>query len=94
MQFHNYGHSVHHGLETTSGRFHIALLNAAYVAADQINKAADLLPGVELEVVAVNSSLCGQPKGSETSALVEFTREVYKERQCGECLPPSLFPHI
>ena len=23
VQFHNYGHSVHHGLETTSGRFHI-----------------------------------------------------------------------
>ena len=64
----------------------LEILPAAYVAADQINTAAGLLPGVELEVVAVNSSLCGQPKGSETSALVEFTREVFKKRQCGECL--------
>ena len=64
----------------------LEILPAAYVAADQINTAAGLLPGVELEVVAVNSSLCGQPKGSETSALVEFTREVFKERQSGECL--------
>ena len=56
------------------------------MAADHINRAAGLLPGVELEVLAVNSSLCGQPKGSETSALVEFTREVFKERQSGECL--------
>ena len=64
----------------------LEILPAAYVASDQINNAAGLLPGVELEVVAVNSSLCGQPKGSETSALVEFTKEVYKERQCGECL--------
>ena len=64
----------------------LEILPAAYVAADQINRAAGLLPGVELEVVAVNSSLCGQPKGSETSALVEFTKEVFKKRQCGECL--------
>ena len=64
----------------------LEILPAAYVAADHINRAAGLLPGVELEVVAVNSSLCGQPKGSETSALVEFTREVFKERKGGECL--------
>ena len=64
----------------------LEILPAAYVAADHINRAAGLLPGVELEVVAVNSSLCGQPKGSETSALVEFTREIFKERQSGECL--------
>ena len=78
MEWQLYSHSAwDRGLE---------ILPAAYVAADQINKAAGLLPGVELEVVAVNSSLCGQPKGSETSALVEFTREVFKKRQCGECL--------
>ena len=62
----------------------LEILPAAYVAAEHINKASNLLPGVKLQIVPVNSSLCGQPTGSESSTLVAFMREVLRDRQNGQ----------
>ena len=61
----------------------LEILPAAFVAAEHISKASNLLPGVKLQIVPVNSSLCGQPTGSESSTLVAFIREVLRDRQNG-----------
>ena len=58
----------------------LEILPAAYVAADQINRYQNLLPGIKLEIVAVNNSLCGEAKGSDSATLVSFMREVLNKK--------------
>ena len=64
----------------------LEILPAAYVATEQINGLPNLFPGLRVDVVAVNSSLCNSPVRSESSTLVVFMKAVANMRQDGECL--------
>ena len=62
----------------------LEILPAAYAAANQINRLQNSLPGIKLEIVAVNSSLCGEARGSDSATLiVSFMRAVLNKKQAG-----------